>query len=457
MIHLSRLITKQAHMQSITFSLCCSAVLFASSCIHSVLAWELPLDKGTLPGEAISEILAGNRYPETSSYHKQVFFEDFTSYGKTFTQVVIRLTPDNPRRRNGRKLVVVAAAPGSEYGRDFITTVEGREAMGPWLARHGITFIALTRVGRWNFLDDDGSWENIPIDDRMPVFDRNQKRYWSAGDYTKQKSDSGEVIARHPRPGTRLYEQMLAATPVTLLKGYRIGLERALPQGERNTSTVLFWGMSTGGAFVWPLAEYYKPDGYLGYGTSSTGLAYLYRTATEDDFDNPYVNSFLRVRQRGFDDFERYTAYIDAATRKAWWRQALKNPRFKSVEDAMMKFNIAALSEQASRLWMADFLPAYYREQGFSKFVKDILDAGFPPENIGDIPALEVNGTLDEAQPPATVDAHRAVMEHYVARYRVARIEGFHHYLFTRDMIKVVGSLWLRFIDAGYFDKGGEP
>ena len=48
--------------------------------------------------------------------------------------------------RNGRKLVVVGAEPGSEYGMDFLETVEGKEGMGIWLAKRGITFIALTRA-----------------------------------------------------------------------------------------------------------------------------------------------------------------------------------------------------------------------------------------------------------------------------------------------------------------------
>jgi hypothetical protein len=64
-----------------------------------------------------------------------------------------------------------------------------------------------------------------------------------------------------------------------------------------------------------------------------------------------------------------------------------------------------------------------------------------------------MNGTLDEALPPPVVDATRAIMEPYTARYQVARVEDFHHYLFTQDSIKVVGSLWLRFIESGYFDR----
>jgi hypothetical protein len=34
----------------------------------------------------------------------------------------------------------------------------------------------------------------------------------------------------------------------------------------------------------------------------------------------------------------------------------------------------------------------------------------------------------------------------------VGRIEGWHHYLFTPASITVVGSVWLRYIDSGYFD-----
>jgi hypothetical protein len=64
-----------------------------------------------------------------------------------------------------------------------------------------------------------------------------------------------------------------------------------------------------------------------------------------------------------------------------------------------------------------------------------------------------MNGLKDEAIPPKVVDAHRSVMEPYVARYRVARVAGFQHYLYRQDSIKVVGNLWLRFIESGYFDR----
>jgi hypothetical protein len=43
-------------------------------------------------------------------------------------------------------------------------------------------------------------------------------------------------------------------------------------------------------------------------------------------------------------------------------------------------------------------------------------------------------------------------MEPYAKKYRVGRIEGFHHDLFTRDSIKVVASTWMPYIESGYFD-----
>jgi hypothetical protein len=71
---------------------------------------------------------------------------------------------------------------------------------------------------------------------------------------------------------------------------------------------------------------------------------------------------------------------------------------------------------------------------------------------LAKVPILDVNGTSDEALPPSTVDANRSVMERYARTYRVGRIEGLHHYLFTQDSIKVVGSTWMRYIESGFFD-----
>jgi hypothetical protein len=425
--------------------------------------WELPPDRGTLGKAEVAAILAADEYPATTSYLRSTQFIDFSSHGQKFTQVVVTLHPRVQRMHQGRKLVVVGAEPGSEYAMDFLETPEGKEGMGAWLASRGITFVALTRVGRWNFLDPsgDGSWQDIPLEARMPIYDRSRKSYWSPEDYSTQKSTTAagatggdSAVYRLPRPGTQLYEQSLAASsPLTVLKGYRLAIEAALPPRERDRAYVLYWGMSTGGAFLYPLAKHLVPDGFLGWGTSSTGLAYVYRRARQGDFNTPYARSALRVRERGLDDFEYYTRDVPAEVRAKWWRGALKEPRFKSVEDGPMQFNVAALTEVALRLWMAEFLPAEERKAGLARFIQEILEPSFPPDELRYVAVLEVNGTRDEAIPPRTVDAHREIMEPYAAKYRVARIEDFYHYLFTQESIKTVGTVWLKFIDSGYFDQ----
>ena len=422
--------------------------------------WNLPADRETLKRDALAAILARDDYPPTSGFTQKVEYIDFSSFGQDFTQVVVTLTPDKPRLHLGRKIVVVGGEPGSEYAGDFLETPEGKEGPGVWLAKRGVEFVALTRVGRWNFLapGDTGSWEGVPLEARMPIFNRRQKAHWTAADFETKSSGvqgatSGDsAVYRLPKPGTALYRQMLAATPATYLTGYRLAIERAVPPAERAGHYVLYWGMSTGGAFLYPLAKELAPDGYLGWGTSSTGLAYLYRRAKSGDFQQPYAQSALRVRERGLDDFTYYTNGLDQATRLAGWKNAQKGPRFKSGEDPMMQFGAAALADVAMRLWLSDFLPPSYREAGLAQFVKDMMEPSFPPAELKRVAILDMNGTRDEAIPPRTVDAHREVMEPYARKYRVARLEDLHHYLFTQDQVKVVGTLWLRFIDSGFFD-----
>ena len=438
-----------------------AAAIAAAACLAAgARSFDLPEDRATLPREAIASILAEDAYPETSGYAKRVEYLDFDSFGQSFTQVVVILTPDKARLHRGRKIVVVGGEPGSEYAGDFLETPEGKEGPGVWLAKRGVTFVALTRVGRWNYLapGDTGSWEGVPLETRMPMFSRKQKAHWGSADFEVKRSGlqgatSGDsAVYRVPRPGTQLYREMLAATPQTYIEGYRRAVERAVPPAGRSGTYLLYWGMSTGGAFLYPLAKYLPPDGYLGWGTSSTGLAYVLRRAKSGDFQQPYAQSALRLRERGLEDFTFYTNSLDEATRNRWWKNAQKGPRFKSGEDPMMQFGAAALTDVALRLWTSDFLPASYRETGLAQFTRDMMEPSFPPAELKRIAILDMNGTLDEAIPPKTVDAHREAMEPYARKYRVARVEGLTHYLFTQDQIKVVGTLWLRFIESGYFD-----
>lgn len=117
-----------------------------------------------------------------------------------------------------------------------------------------------------------------------------------------------------------------------------------------------------------------------------------------------------------------------------------------------MQFGAAALTETALRLWLSDSLPAEYRAEGLGKFLRDMFEPSYPPAAPMQVSILDMNGTLDEAIPPKTVDAHREVMKPAARKYRVARVEGPHHYLYRQEDIKVVNSLWLRFIESGWSD-----
>ena len=117
-----------------------------------------------------------------------------------------------------------------------------------------------------------------------------------------------------------------------------------------------------------------------------------------------------------------------------------------------MQFGAAALTEHAMRLWQSDFLPASDLAAGLAAFMAAMFEPSYPPVELKKVPILDLNGTNDEALPPSTVDANRRVMELYARKYRVGRVEGLHHYLFTQESIKVVGTLWMRYIESSFFD-----
>jgi hypothetical protein len=68
-------------------------------------------------------------------------------------EVVLHIgsNPSNPEDLGAEIEFVVGGEPGSEYAMDFLETVEGKEGMGVWLAKRGITFIAPTRVADGTF------------------------------------------------------------------------------------------------------------------------------------------------------------------------------------------------------------------------------------------------------------------------------------------------------------------
>src|SRR4051812_16556494 len=94
---------------------CATLVALAAFGSGSAAAWDLPPDKGLMGKDTIAAILAASDYGETGSYRQAIDFIDFSANGKSFTQVVVTLTPDKPRLQAGKKLVVVGGEPGSEY------------------------------------------------------------------------------------------------------------------------------------------------------------------------------------------------------------------------------------------------------------------------------------------------------------------------------------------------------
>jgi len=109
---------------------------------HS-LAWELPRDDNTVPSAVVDEILASKDFPATTEFKRRLDYVDYQANGKTFTQVVLTLEPDKPLMHNGKKVVLAATEEGSSSANGFIETDEGKEGIGVWLAKRGVTFIAL--------------------------------------------------------------------------------------------------------------------------------------------------------------------------------------------------------------------------------------------------------------------------------------------------------------------------
>jgi hypothetical protein len=436
-----------------------AASILTTVYVASAAAWTLPADKGTLPEAQVEEILAGKDFPEATGFTKTVKYVDYVANGKMFTQVVMRLEPAKPLMHKGRKVVLVATEEGSSSANGFIQTDEGKEGIGVWLAKRGVTFIALTRVGRWNFFapDKSGTWETIPLNERMPIFSQHQKAYWSKDDYIVQPagntaSKSGSEYVRFPKEGTELFEEMVAATPVAMVDGLEKGLRSVVSDKERKQSLMLYWGFSTGGALMWPLAERVRPDGFLNWGSSPPGVAYYYGAAQNGRWDWPYEKSALRVRGRGRADFEFYNKRADPAEKDARWERDLQEPRFKEVEDPTMFFNVGALSEIALRLYMAPFVPNEVKRQGFNKILDDILATSKPGPALKGLPVWDMNGTYDEVYPVSWMEAARTMMAPYVGKHVLIRIEGFNHSIVNRQ-VQVIGPVWLRAIQHGYFDK----
>lgn len=424
-----------------------------------MIDWDALADHSTISLAQQSETTEKwRRAGADGAYSLAVRYFDFESYGKPFTQVAIVLTPAQPFLVDGRPVVVIASEGGNDNGRDFVRDLRGREGIGPFLARRGITFIALCRLGRWNFLTDDplGSWIDVPLDRRMPIFHRGQTRHWTPEDYEVIGADgvsspTGSTACRVPRPGSALEEHMMALTPLSVLNGFSVALDACLDPDQRHNALTFYWGFSTGGSYMWAFAKKAPPTGILGYGMTGLPFTRYSIAAAGGNFSWPYDRSTFRVRERGKPDFHFYNKDLSEADRDTLYAVALNSPRFKSNEDAFMFFNIATLSEALGKLWNASFLPAETRARGFTQLYRENIDLAFPDTSLADVAVLDLYGVDDEvrltAKYPETIGA---ATRPYCRRYTLALLEGRHHSI-DADHAEAFGSLWLDAIQAGFF------
>jgi hypothetical protein len=213
---------------------------------------------------------------------------------------------------------------------------------------------------------------------------------------------------------------------------------------------LLYYGFSTGGAYLWPLSKRLPPDGIAGYGMSNFPIAYFSCRATKGNYEWLYDRSAVRLRERGTKDFEFFNRDLGEAQRAELWQQALHAPRFKSFEDTFMFYNVAALSESIARLWNAPFLPQSDRKRGFPALLEENLDLCFPSDALATIRVLDLYGTRDEVLTSDVARAVLATVGPFCRSYRMAFLDGYHHSI-SSDHVEAFGSLWLDAIKSGYF------
>jgi hypothetical protein len=302
--------------------------------LFAILAAALPADRETVPRADLAAIVAGDEYPPRRLSPSAPSTSTFSSFGQDFTQVVVILTPDKPRLHAGRKLVVVGGEPGSEYAGDFLETPEGQEGPGVWLAKRGVTFVALTRVGRWNFLATDGLVGRRSGRDAHADVQPQQNAHWSAADYEVKSSGvqgatSGDSAVYRVRRPARALQPDARRHALTYLTGYSSRSSARFPGASAPRLSSLLGNVHRRRL---PLsAREAAPARRLpGLGHEQHRLAYVYRRAKSRRFQQPYAQSALRVRERGLDDFTYYTKELgrgDARSRGGRTRRRARASR----------------------------------------------------------------------------------------------------------------------------------
>ena len=89
---------------------------------------------------------------------------------------------------------------------------------------------------------------------------------------------------------------------------------------------------------------------------------------------------------------------------------------------------------------------------GFNKILTDIMAVSMPGPALKGLPVWDMNGTFDEVYSPQAMEAARDMLEPYVGKHVLTRIEGFNHSIANRQ-VRVIGPVWLRAIKNGFFDR----
>lgn len=74
-----------------------------------------------------------------------------------------------------------------------------------------------------------------------------------------------------------------------------------------------------------------------------------------------------------------------------------------------------------------------------------------PGPSVRGVPVWDMNGTFDEVYPPRAMEAARTMLEPYVGKHVLTRIEGFNHSIGSRQ-VAVIGPVCFA-IGSGFFDR----
>ena len=304
-----------AHMKSTWLGLLILAIAATPAA-----SWDIPPDNGTMGETRYRRSSPATTIPKPA-YTADIDFIDFSAHGQEFTQVVVTLTPDRPRLRNGKKLVVVGGEPGSEYGMDFVHTVEGKEGPAVWLAKRGVTFVALTRVGRWNFLapTKDGSWESVPLGQRMPMFSAARRRIGRRRLRGQRSGVPRQHVGRRERD-LSLSEARARCWKSRCWRRRRACSSRATAWRSRRRFPTAELARAVLGHVdrrrdALSAGEILHAGRLSRLGHELDRARLCQRPRARGNFNDVYEHSALRVRERGLDDFEFYTKDIDPQTR----------------------------------------------------------------------------------------------------------------------------------------------